>query len=223
MEIWRAREEIKLHRDGSDVEHAQALYHDFARRVTHNDDDKESLEFCGRFKTQAEAHECGLRLMADMEDDDIYDKTTKERTWWHLITVLAVPFVALSGVIIAILGVVRAAAPWIEDRRVDELIHVDELIQARSFEELHRVLHVRVERNRRNRLRRRQLIAVLVVPFSAISGQVPATVTTSSRVDIPCNGPRDRFGSPLPPTRARLERTDCVDASSGTRRQAIGG
>ena len=86
MEICQARVEIKLHRDGA--EHAQALYHDFACRVAHNDDDKESLEFCGRFKTQAEAHECCLRLMADMEDDDIYDKTTEEKRWWHLTTCL---------------------------------------------------------------------------------------------------------------------------------------
>ena len=80
MKIWRVREEIQLQRNGRGVERAQALYHDFARRITHNDEDEESLEYSGRCPTQKDAHDIALQLMREMEEweREIYNKLPEE-------------------------------------------------------------------------------------------------------------------------------------------------
>ena len=177
-ELQHARMRIASFRDSPDSLLAQERYNDFANWITHNDQDEESLEYSNTCKTQQEAHAIALKLMEEMKAwEDEQGKVAQNCRWirrWNGVRWLAGLMGATVNVatviIIASVRVARSAASWIEDRRVDELIHIDELVQARAFEELHRVLHVRVERNRRNRLRRRQLIAVLAVAFVAISG-----------------------------------------------------
>ena len=270
-ELQHARMRIASFRDSPDSLLAQERYNDFANWITHNDQDEESLEYSNTYETQQEAHAIALKLMEEMkawedEQGEVAQNCRSRRRWndvrW-LAGLMGATVNVATVIIIASVRVARSAATWIEDRRLDELIHIDELIHSRSFEELHRVLHVRVERNRRNRLRRRQLIAVLAVAFVAISGVF--TVKCASRItpapsalvlrgpttSMPVPGPQDKQlpvswpkfqpQSPLllestalvtvqetglvlyrRPS-ARFERTDFFDASSRTRRQAVGG
>ena len=172
---------ISSYHDRTNTLHEEELYYNSANGITHNNQDKESLECNNTYKTQQEAHAIALKLMEETkawedEQGNIAQNCRSRRRWngvrW-LAGLMGATVNVATVIIIASVRVARNAAPWIEDRRLDELIHIDELIHSRSFEELHRVLHVRVERNRRNRrnrLRRRQLIAVLAVAFVAISG-----------------------------------------------------